>query len=115
MDETPRGDPKPLRRPFATGKSPLDLLPRKPRAGTCVTWRPSGGEHRLPGARQSLRRTETGIYEPCCLQLPEQVRIDFPALGLPIGSCRAADVRPFIPFQAQPSQLFEQLARGRLG
>ena len=94
----------------------VGLAGRAPRAGLFGRKRSAapvvaGGELLLPllGAQrlQPLRRAEAEIGAAPAQQLLRVLPVDLGALALTVGTMRSADVRTFVPRQAQPAQRLE--------
>src|SRR6185437_10168563 len=62
---------------------------------------------RARGGLKILSRTNAWINESARLQFLASLAIQRIALALIIGSERPADIRPFLPFEAEPAQVFE--------
>ncbi|MCY1426439.1 hypothetical protein D9M71_422600 [compost metagenome] len=69
------------------------------------------GAHRI----QALRGAEAGEGVALLDQFVGVLLIDGAALALPIRAMRAADVRAFVPFDAEPAQGVEDLLFGLAG
>src|SRR5579884_439639 len=56
-----------------------------------------------------LRRAKTEIGFALGQQTLGMLTINFEAIGLPVRTVGAADIRPFVPIEAKPLQVIEQL------
>jgi hypothetical protein len=83
-------------------------------AGPVILGRPSGREVAAAIRLQLLRRAEAVVGMTRGEQLVGVGRIEMQALRLAVGPARAADVRPFVPVQAEPAEVFENALLGLL-
>src|SRR5271165_1688150 len=66
-------------------------------------------ESLLPLLLQFLWGAETTVSFALLEQLVRMLAIDPQTLALAVGRIRAANLRPFLPVQTQPAQIFYQL------
>src|SRR6266542_342827 len=113
------GDLEPNHGALARFHAPARLLGRQRPAGAAIARRPCRREIRLALGVELLRGTEAEVRVPAGHELVGVRRIEVEPLGLAIRPVQAADVRPLVPVQAEPSKILEdavlRLARGAFG
>jgi hypothetical protein len=62
---------------------------------------------RTGGLKNIAPRTGTGINQRRVPQFPPRGKIDFAPLALDVRRKRSAQIRPFIPTQSEPAQIFD--------
>jgi hypothetical protein len=63
---------------------------------------------RRPGGLKNIpTRTSAGINQRRVPQFPPRGKIDLAPLALDVGRKRSAQIRPFVPTQSEPTQIFD--------
>ena len=107
--EFARLDLQPHRRGLAAIYPSRRIFRREISAAAAVLWLAARLQGFFALGFQLLRRAKAVIRAGAAYELLRKLRVQIFALGLAIGTVRAADVGPFVPVQSKPTQVFEQL------
>ena len=113
MTSRPAGTRKRIAAASPAADAARDLVGGQRAAAAAVLRRQARGQRRLPLGLELLGRAEAVVRAaaPRPASLRDR-RVAIEPLGLPVRAVRAADVGPFVPVEAQPSQVVEDAVLG---